>query len=202
MPHKHYFFLMFPFLFLLYINPAYSVVVVPADNVIINETFDPVFGFGSYSVTNNMTGSFPDNVIFAFAVENPFAILGTGEGFDDGMIGWASQVFTMGSNEGPFSGTDLSSFSNGSRFIGFFTKQFNDPFGGFFPESLSVAIGPNQTIDGFNFQATQANSSFIAFTGNKSIAGTGETIIQFVPIPAAFWLFSSALAGLIAIKKR
>lgn len=200
MHYKNYF-LVLPLLFLLHINPAYSIAIVPTDSVIINESFDPAFGFGSYSVTNDLVDTFPDNLIFAFAVENPFAI-GLGEGFDEGMEGWASQVFTVGSNEGPFSGTDLSSFNNGSKFIGFFTKHFDDQFGGFFTESLNVAIGPNQTIDGFNFKATQANSRFIAFTGNKTIADTGETIIQFVPIPAAFWLFFSALAGLVAIRKR
>ncbi len=193
-------------LFLLTLLTGYSqhsfAVAVNIPNVTIEETFiNPVagnqYGFGSYDVTNNN----PDitKSIHAFAVENPFLnTLSNGRAPDF----WQSVIGQRVNNQGLF-GIDLSSFTS-DLYVAYFTNEFICKSGcqPGFPINPFAAIFPFETQGNFSFEASQANSKFVAFDIDNNILATGETILKPVPIPATIWLFGTALFSLCVSMKK
>lgn len=67
--------------------------------------------------------------------------------------------------------------------------------------ALSTAFGPNNVVISFDFGA----GTFTAdgdIAGNMVLLGTASGTFSVVPVPAAAWLFGSALLGLFGLRRR
>ena len=200
--------------------PTFAITTsIPSVSVI--EDYDPVIGRGRFNVTN--TSAAP---VYAFAVGNNTASGAFGHGAN-GLINlidssqqsnlWAASVISRVSWE-----------SNDQRFGRFAnqawtvpdtsTLNWNDLFGDEFTKVVaywvvgqganlisgaglnSAPIEPGSSQSHFFFFSNQAFSPFITFGATGTVTERGDTTV--VPIPAAFWLFSSALFGLIQFSRK
>lgn len=196
--------------------PTFAITTsIPSVSVI--EEYNPVIGRGQFNVTNTSVAP-----VYAFAVGNNMARGAFGHGESTALLNlidsseqsnrWAAGVISRQSwetNEQRF-----GRFANQAWVVpDTRTLNWDDLFGTEFTKVVAYWVvgqdanlingaGLNSTpIDSgssqshFFFYSDQAFSPFITFGVNGTVTERGDTTV--VPIPTAFWLFSSALLGFV-----
>jgi hypothetical protein len=204
--------------------PVFAVTITDVD---VLEDFNPSQTRGQLTVSNISAAP-----IYAFAVGNNDASQAFGHGAGNGSLTnlippgersnlWVSNVVTRASWESNDTDFGIGKFA-GSAWAApdTSTLSWNDLFGSEFnkiiaywvvdesapllvntgPSTFSSPITSGSSQSHFFFFSGQANSPFITFGQNGTVTARGETTV--VPIPAAFWLFGSALLGLFPITRR
>ncbi len=194
---------------------SHSVNALPL--IIINESFDPDTQMGSYSVVNNSG----ENI--------DFLAVGHTESWDaqTSRLWGAITVSKVDWNNGIDQligdiGIDTREYNFDDYFSGasYANVYFNQPiyiasdevdpnlediidepfFGMIIPEEFSIKSGETTGFQ-FSYGALEPDSNFVSI-GSSGTAYTGSAnVIANVPVPAAVWLFSSGLIGLLVYRR-
>ncbi len=202
--------------------PVFAMTITDVD---VLEDFNPSQTRGQLTVSNNSA-----TPIYAFAVGNNDAsgAFGFGANSFAGLVNpselnnlWAASVIhksewesntsnfgNFGTNAWTVPDTSTAAYDwdtlFGSAFDTIVSYWVVDPdasllgFGGQGLFSTSINSGSSQSH--FFFESEQAFSPFITLGNDGTVTASGETTL--VPIPAAIWLFGSALLGLFHISRR
>jgi len=179
-----------------------AVVIGPEADIIITENFDDSTGLGSYNVENNTA----DYWLTGFGVSNPLS---------NASVGSYSETFSC---TGPplicYRAISLNE-SNWGFEIAFEGQTFAEIFGDFYlnvePGEFSInwygavdgELAPPPSADPFPFQAISPASLALGILNSESDTVFFQHMpVAQVPLPAAAWLFGSALLGLGAVKRR
>lgn len=181
---------------------ATALVPMPA-GLEITENFDAGTGRGSYAVYNGTA----EHYLSGFGVSNSASIEASVGIYGEPLgcnLSWCYAATVLGaadwSSQIPFYPSPLT-----------FQEAFGDFFANVEPGESSInwysavggALGPGDVEDFFLFQSGSADSLALGF-----LDGPGGTVfftqmpLTAVPLPAAAWLFLSALGGLVVVKRR
>jgi len=163
------------------------------------------FLFSTFNMAVATTVDQTNSAVFSFdssalGAEDLFSFRYTASGMtDDDLLGPnASMLFSFGSSAGS---ADIGSYV--------VTSPFNFPISNLFSTGLSTAnISLPATLDifyvavGFVDDIFSIETLTLNTSTDISLLGTNEGSVSTVPLPAAAWLFGSALLGFFGLSRR
>lgn len=175
------------------IQNASAITIPPGGSAQVDERFNPLTLQGAYSVTNNSNFS-----LFAVAIGNNTATSALTT-----RANWSAQLVSAAL----WNDTLTSIFGNQPSGVLTFDQYFaNYLSANVYYTTSGNTIGAGTTTGyEFLYSALTPNSPFVAFYQNANggiQTFTGIANVNSVPLPAAAWLFASALIGLVGSIKR
>jgi len=170
----------------------------------INESFNPIFNEGEFTVINDSVDD-----IFAFFVANNNALQADKAGgpvLDSWRPAvttrsdWVNGIVFSALRESIWTPPDTSQIDWDNVFGATFDRALAYWSDGFL-EIPQASIAAGSTENGFLFISDTPASPWIAFGVNGTVA-TGVTNNTVVPAPTAVWLFGSGVVGLAGLFRR
>lgn len=175
-------------------------------------------GIGEAQLTADVTDAGAGQVLFTFSNSGPEASSIADVYFDDGSLLGIAGLIDADDGTGGDPGVDFSELASPGNLPG--ANNATPPFvttAGFSADSdppvQPNGVNPGETLGIlFNLQGGQTFNDVIAQLGTGELrigihvqgyaSGGSESFVNFVPVPAAVWLFGSGLLGLIGIARR